>query len=325
MFIFVLLISIVIVISSNRWLICWVALEFNLLFFIPLLLLKKNNKYNSETAFKYFVTQVIASIFILMSIYSLKSITTSVSLLFLLISIMLKIAAAPFHQWLPSLRQGLEWNSLFIILVPQKINPFILLRQINLNKIRVFFLIIFICLSAIIGRVRGLIQTSIKKIIIYSSIRHLRWLIRSLLINNWMWFDYLLIYSIILIVLIINLKKNNINFISKIINLKQFQFFFISISLLCLGGLPPFSGFLIKFIVLVELRALNFNFLIFFLILSSVFNLFFYLRIRVPNIFISNKKNKLLKFSNTRLSIVFINLLILVVGYLLLILDFKLY
>lgn len=317
--------SIIIIISSNSWLICWIALEFNLLFFIPLLLLKKNNKYQAETAFKYFITQALASLVILLRVYIIKRLSTNLATMSIIRAIILKIAAAPFHQWLPALRLGLEWDNLFVILIPQKINPFLLLAQINLDKLVISLIILFITARALLGRVSGLRQTSLKKILIYSSISHLRWLIAALLLDNYIWISYLFIYGLILLTLVLNLKKNNTNTISKITNLKKTNSLFISLRLLCLGGLPPFRGFLIKFIILAELRNSPQNLLIAPLLLSSVLNLFFYIRVRVPNIFITRKKNKITKTSFNNKSIIIINLVTLFCGWPLLILDFKLY
>jgi NADH:ubiquinone oxidoreductase subunit 2 (subunit N) len=64
--------------------------------FIPLIL-KKTNKYQAESALKYFLTQAIASVFILLRLCLIKTPTIGATFI-LTLGLLLKVAAAPLHQ-----------------------------------------------------------------------------------------------------------------------------------------------------------------------------------------------------------------------------------
>lgn len=321
-----IIISILITISTNSWLITWIALEINLLVFIPLII-KKNRKYQTEASIKYFLTQALASILILIRIYFLK--TNEIFNIIIILALIIKIAAAPLHQWIPSLVKGLTWQILWLLLILQKINPLILL---SINKQRAainYILFIFISIRAIVGSIRGLIINNLKKILAYSSIAQLSWLISRILIKQFIWVVYFVIYRTILSSIIISIKEINIKNINQLFNKKNnTKNIFVSLSILSIAGLPPFSGFFIKFIIIITIIQTTFKFILIPLILSSLIRLFFYLRIRLTSIVSSSRKSIITKEKKINIfSITFINTVALRIGGLIFIfiLDFKLY
>ena len=126
-----LIIFIFIVVSRDTLLIVWVALEINLIRFIPLII-KKNNKYQRERALKYFLVQAISSLILLVGLFELK-LNLTYCYMFLLISLMLKVAAAPLHQWLPSIINRINWFSSFLIFRPQKLGPLMIIFLLLMN------------------------------------------------------------------------------------------------------------------------------------------------------------------------------------------------
>jgi len=285
-FIFLIL-SIIIISSSNSWFIIWLCLEINILIFIPLIF-KKSSKYQSEVAVKYFIIQAIASIIILIRISNLF--LESINIIILTLALLLKVAAAPLHRWIPSLVEGLSWQNFFLLITTQKIAPLLIL-SINTQYYNILVIFcIFIISSAFIGRIRGLSQSSLRKILTYSSISHLRWILTALLINKRLWFSYFFIYSIITLSIIITLKKYNINKLSKIFKNENKNNNNIIFNFLSLGGLPPFSGFFPKLIVITKISPLPLKILLFPLIMGSLIRLFFYLRISINSIFFSIRK-----------------------------------
>lgn len=145
-----------------------------------------------------------------------------------------------------------------------------------------YFFLSIILISAIIGRILGINQTRLRKILAFSSINHIRWLLSRIFCSISIWLVYFLTYSIILLSLTFLFHKIHIfyffqliNFAesNKIINLSIFLIFFR------LGGLPPFLGFLPKWLVIYRLIMINQYLLRFFLILFTLITLFYYLRI----------------------------------------------
>lgn len=311
--------------SANSWFIAWLAIEINLLSFIPLIL-KNKNKISSEASLKYFLTQAIASVYIIIAILMLQA-DIKIRLFIISLALFLKIGAAPLHQWVPRIVEGLTWRTIFVLFIIQKLNPIILI-SVTVNNFYTLLLIIIVS-SCLVGRVGGLIHSSIRKIIAYSSIRHLRWILTSILMKKSLWVTYFTLYSLILLSLFIILDSNQIYFVNQIILKSKFDLLFLSrASLLSLGGLPPFTGFLPKMLISIELIKTE-NFFLLAILLSGTFiSLFFYTRILLANLINTSSSNLIFinKIQNKQ-TINFFNLFILIGPTLItiFILNFKLY
>jgi len=160
----------------------------------------------------------------------------------------------------------------------QKIAPLILISYIIINSL----IIISIIISVIIGSLGGLNQTSLRKLIAFSSINHLGWIIAAIQLNEIIWLIYFLLYSLLTfnIIFIFNiLKISHLNQIFSIFFYSKTIKFFIFLNLLSLGGLPPFLGFFSKWIVIEYISINNQLFLIIILTISTLITLYFYLRI----------------------------------------------
>jgi len=135
-----------------------------------------------------------------------------------------------------------------LLITVQKAAPLILISY--LIEINTFTLII-ILISTIVGSIGGLNQTSIQKIWTYSSINHTGWILIALTTSENMWIIYFVIYSILALTVVLAIKLSGVSFINQtMITNKDITTikFIIYTSLLSLGGLPPFLGFLPKWI-----------------------------------------------------------------------------
>lgn len=292
--------------------------------FIPLIL-KKTNKYQAESALKYFLTQAIASVFILLRLCLIKTPTIGATFI-LTLGLLLKVAAAPLHQWITSLSEGLSWPTLLILLRPQKLGPLTLISNVVAYKP---LLVIFIILRAILGRLGGLSQPSLKKILAYSSIAHMGWVLSAMLLNSNIWFNYFIIYRVILSAISIIFKISNFSKLSHIyLNNTSSTQIITTIRIMSLAGLPPFSGFLGKLIVILELSHSNFNFILIPILLGTLIRLFFYLRVALINIIKTKSQLTLTNLKpKNKTPILLINLIALFAAgpVFILILDFKLF
>lgn len=282
-FISTILIGSLITISSSSWLGIWIGLEINLLSFIPLIIDKKN-LFTNESAIKYFLIQVFGSIIFLFSriiyltkIYYFNLFINQYENLIINSTIILKLGAAPFHFWFPNIIEGLSWNNSLLLLTWQKLAPLIIISYSN--PLNLFF---FILISSLIGALGGLNHTSLRKILAFSSINHISWILIALSLNNLFWIFYFLIYFIINISIVIIFKIINIFNINQIFlfnNNFPLIKFCLFINFLSLGGLPPFIGFFPKWII-IENFILNKSILIiFFAIIIRLITLYFYLRL----------------------------------------------
>nr|QTZ20369.1 NADH dehydrogenase subunit 2 [Spodoptera dolichos] len=296
-FMFILFFSTLISISSNSWFGCWIGLEINLLSFIPLIS-NSNNLFSTEASLKYFLTQSIASLnflfTILIKLTLMKNFEMNNFLTIMMNSSMLmKMGSVPFHFWFPNIIEGLSWLNSFILMTWQKITPLILMSYYMNN----YFINIIIIFNIIIGAIGGLNQTSLRKLMAFSSINNLGWMIMSISISETLWIFYFMLYSFMISIMcfffyILNmyfinqLFINNMNFLIKIN---------ILINFLSLGGLPPFIGFFPKWIIINFLINNNMYLMTFIFIMMSLIMLFFYIRISYSAIMFNYMKNKWFK------------------------------
>nr|YP_007889689.1 NADH dehydrogenase subunit 2 [Timelaea maculata]AGI50307.1 NADH dehydrogenase subunit 2 [Timelaea maculata]USN89422.1 NADH dehydrogenase subunit 2 [Timelaea maculata] len=280
-FLFILFFSTLISISSNSWLGCWIGLEINLMSFIPLIS-NPNNLMNSEASLKYFLTQSIASINFLFSILLMMLFMKNFymnNFISILInsSMLMKMGSVPFHFWFPNVMEGLSWLNCFILMTWQKITPMILLSYyLNFN-----FLTLMMILNVLIGTIGSFNQTSLRKLMAFSSINNLGWLISTLLISNNLWMIYFIFYSFLISFLCFLFYIMNIFYINQMFNFNlNFSIkLFMMINFLSLGGLPPFLGFFPKWLTINYLLMNNLFIITFIFIMTSLIMLFIYIRI----------------------------------------------
>nr|ARH53740.1 NADH dehydrogenase subunit 2 [Calomicrus pinicola] len=295
-----MMIGTLIAISAYSWLNMWIGLEINLLSIIPLMK-SYNNSFPAEATLKYFITQALASTFILFSIISMLNsseymieITSNFYFILLNSALFTKMGAAPFHTWFPEVLDGLNWSNNLILLTWQKIAPMVLVMY-NM-KMNLFFSFI-ILFSSIISGIFGLNQISLRKIMAYSSINHIAWMLSSMLNLKLIWVSYFLIYSIITSNLIFMFMLLNVFTLTQLfssLNLNKLIKLLFICNFLSLGGLPPFLGFLPKWLVINQLINSKFYFLATLLIIFTLVTLYFYIRMTFSSLSISMSETLLI-------------------------------
>nr|YP_010526921.1 NADH dehydrogenase subunit 2 [Phyllosphingia dissimilis]UXR12245.1 NADH dehydrogenase subunit 2 [Phyllosphingia dissimilis] len=320
-FLFILFFSTMISISANSWFGCWIGLEINLLSFIPLIS-NSNNLLSSEASLKYFLTQSIASMNFLFSILIKMTLMKNFELdnfisIMINSSLLMKMGSAPFHFWFPNISEGLSWFNNFILMTWQKITPMILLSYyFNMN-----FLFFIIILNVLIGAIGGLNQTSLRKLMAFSSINNLGWMIFSILISENLWIFYFLFYSFLISIMFFLFYILNMFFINQLfINNMNFMIKMnLMINFLSLGGLPPFIGFLPKWIIMNFLMINKLYLLTFIMVMSSLITIYFYIRIIYSSFLFNYFKMKWfkIKFKNKFLNLINLFSLISILGMIL--------
>nr|APX39693.1 NADH dehydrogenase subunit 2 [Exosoma lusitanicum] len=313
LFLNTLTIGTLISISAYSWFNMWLGLEINLLSIIPLMK-SNNNIFPAESALKYFITQSIASTFILFAvILSLNSsdyIPNNLNYWYMMIlnsALLTKLGAAPFHAWFPEVVEGLNWMNNLILLTWQKLAPMVLIMY---NLKMTLFLTIIIITSSIIGGILGMNQTSMRKIMAYSSINHIAWMLASMLSMKMIWTSYFLIYTVIsmnLIVIFNLMKIFNLNQLFNSVNSNKMIKLFFIFNFLSLGGLPPFLGFLPKWLVINNLINNYFYSLSLILILFTLITLYFYIRITFSTLTINMNETPIKPFNTKNWTLILFN------------------
>ena len=302
--------------------------------------LYKDSVLATNAGLKYFLLGSLASCFILLgsgliytytgltnleSIYNLISVTESLSsnisqgialgFIIIFVGYLLKISAAPLHNWAPDVYdESPTIVTIWLTIMPKisililileiftqitSVNP--VLESLGLNTIK-FLLLISSLFSLIIGTVVGLTQIKIKRLLAYSTISHIGFILLALAINSVQSIDsfifYILQYTLtnlntFLILIAIGYILNNnilinkgsekdINFISELKGLffsNPILSLSLTICLLSMAGTPPFLGFFSKQFVLYSAIESGYYFMSIAGILVSIISASYYLRI----------------------------------------------
>nr|YP_010835911.1 NADH dehydrogenase subunit 2 [Apphia sp. 1 SJ-2023a]WGC89430.1 NADH dehydrogenase subunit 2 [Apphia sp. 1 SJ-2023a] len=300
-----MMLGVMVSLCSNNMITIWIGLEISLLSFIPVMV--DGNLLNSESSMKYFIMQSFSSSLLLIGVMILIMNMINIGGLIISLSLLLKLGVAPFHMWVLSVVEGLNYLCLFIMLFIMKLVPLFIIGLMN------YELMMMSLLTMIIGSVSGLIQNSIRKLLAFSSIYNLGLVI--LCVHDYsLWLVYFLIYGLILMLILMMIFSLNSNYINQIVMI-EFDFskkMVFWLSMLSMGGLPPFLGFLNKLIIIEFLLNNNNLILLIILIMTALLVIFYYIRLSFISMFFSSiLKWNIMKNS----SISFLTLLINLMGF----------
>nr|YP_009707743.1 NADH dehydrogenase subunit 2 [Grammatobothus polyophthalmus]QES95361.1 NADH dehydrogenase subunit 2 [Grammatobothus polyophthalmus] len=287
--------------ASSHWLLAWMGLEINTLAIIPLMA-QHHHPRAVEAATKYFLTQAAAAATLLFASttnawmtgqWDILQVTHPLPTTLAMMALALKIGLAPVHSWLPEVLQGLDLTTGLILSTWQKLAPFALLLQLQTPATSTT-LIVMGLLSTLVGGWGGLNQTQLRKILAYSSIAHLGWMTLALQFSPALTLLNLIIYftmtSSIFLIFKIN-KATNINSLALSWAKAPALTAIAPLVLLSLGGLPPLTGFMPKWLILHELTKQDLPALATLTALSALMSLYFYLRLSYSVALISPPNN----------------------------------
>nr|YP_009115357.1 NADH dehydrogenase subunit 2 [Episoriculus caudatus]AJA37970.1 NADH dehydrogenase subunit 2 [Episoriculus caudatus] len=278
-----------IVLTSSHWFMIWVGFEMNMLAIIPILM-KNYNPRSMEASTKYFMTQATASMILMLAIimnllysgqWTINNITNPTASILMTIALVMKLGLSPFHFWVPEVTQGVSLTSGLILLTWQKIAPLSVLYQIY-PSINLEMLLTMSLLSVLVGGWGGLNQTQLRKIMAYSSIAHMGWMTAIMIYNPTLMLLNLIIYitmTISTFMLFISTSSTTTLSLSYTWNKTPLITALILTIMLSLGGLPPLTGFLPKWMIIQELTKNHSVILPTLMAVLSLLNLFFYMRL----------------------------------------------
>nr|YP_089604.1 NADH dehydrogenase subunit 2 [Scolecomorphus vittatus]AAS13732.1 NADH dehydrogenase subunit 2 [Scolecomorphus vittatus] len=277
-----------ITLSSYHWLLAWMGLEINTLAIIPLMT-RPGHPRATEAATKYFLTQASASALILfaalmnaweMGEWDIKNIS-NMSANMLTIALTMKLGLAPLHFWLPEVLQGLELYTGLIMSTWQKLAPMAMIYLVS-NSLNSYLLVIMSILSTLVGGWGGMNQTQLRKIMAYSSIAHLGWMMIIIIFLPNLTLLNFSIYVIMTASMFMMMKIFNTTKMTSMATSwsKSPPLAVMTIiTLLSMGGLPPMTGFLPKWLILYELTKQNITITATIMAFAALLSLFFYLRL----------------------------------------------
>nr|AKV84893.1 NADH dehydrogenase subunit 2 [Cyrtodactylus intermedius] len=282
-----LMISTLITMMSNHWMLAWIGLELNTLCILPAIM-KSHHPRAAEATIKYFLIQATAATMILLASIITAwqtgqwyiSNTTPTTTLLTTMAIMLKLGIAPGHLWYPQVVQGVTMNTALIISTWQKLAPLTLL-YITHHALNPTTMLSLGLLSALIGGWGGLNQTQTRAIMAFSSIAHMGWLITAMTLSPSLTTLTMITYMIMTAATFMPLAHTTktITDIGTTWTLSPMTPTATMITLVSLGGLPPLTGFMPKWLILKELSSMGLITMATLILMSSLPSLFFYIRL----------------------------------------------
>nr|BBF17065.1 NADH dehydrogenase subunit 2 [Ilisha sirishai] len=275
--------------ASSHWLLAWMGLEINTLAIAPLMT-HNHHPRATEAATKYFLTQATAAAMILFASttnawmqgqWDITQLTHPIASAIAMTALALKIGLAPMHFWLPEVLQGIDLHTGLILSTWQKLAPFALILQMAENTHPLMLMTLAVS-STLIGGWGGLNQTQLRKILAYSSIAHLGWMILVSQMAPQLTLIALATYILMTTAMFLTLKKMNS---TKTITLATAWTktpalaALTSFTLLSLGGLPPLTGFMPKWLILQEATSQGFIITATTMAMAALLSLYFYLRL----------------------------------------------
>nr|UZA66679.1 NADH dehydrogenase subunit 2 [Tanystylum sp. JZ-2022] len=279
--------------SSTSWFTIWITLEMSMMMMIPLMMINPNQQH-TESSMKYFLIQAISSTsFITLTFlmtFNLNIITINGINTFILFIIMMKIGMVPFFSWYIEILSKSSNLSMKLIMTIQKILPInIISFFINSSKMSMTI----IALNALLMPIMGINQILIKKIMIFSSITAMSWMLISSMISLNLFLMFIMIYTNLMTLILDFMNLHKIKTLNQMFNLKNL---IMNLNIISLAGIPPFSSFILKWILLEMMMKFNMIFLAISMIISSLISMYFYLRMMIHSMMISFTKMKWLTF-----------------------------
>nr|URQ84718.1 NADH dehydrogenase subunit 2 [Epinephelus coioides] len=274
--------------ASSHWLLAWMGLEINTLAILPLMA-QQHHPRAVEATTKYFLTQATGAATLLFASttnawltgqWDILQMSHPLATTLAILALSLKVGLAPLHTWLPEVLQGLDLTTGLILSTWQKLAPFTLLLQIQPADPTI--LIILGVTSTLVGGWGGLNQTQLRKIMAYSSTAHLGWMILILQFSPSLTLltllTYLIMTSSTFLVFKLN-KSTSINMLATSWAKTPALTTLTPLILLSLGGLPPLTGFMPKWLILQELTKQDLAPIATLAALTALLSLYFYLRL----------------------------------------------
>nr|AFN87718.1 NADH dehydrogenase subunit 2 [Procypris mera]QVY58494.1 NADH dehydrogenase subunit 2 [Procypris mera]QVY58507.1 NADH dehydrogenase subunit 2 [Procypris mera]QVY58520.1 NADH dehydrogenase subunit 2 [Procypris mera] len=275
--------------ASSHWLLAWMGLEINTLAITPLMA-QHHHPRAVEATTKYFLTQATAAAMILFASttnawmtgeWSINDLSNPIASTMFMTALALKIGLAPMHFWMPEVLQGLDLSTGLILSTWQKLAPFALIIQ-TAQTIDPSLLTLLGIMSTLVGGWGGLNQTQLRKILAYSSIAHMGWMIIVIQYAPQLTLVALGVYIIMTSAAFLTLKMSLATKISTLATTWSKSPILTSTTalvLLSLGGLPPLTGFMPKWLILQELTKQGLPIIATTMALAALISLYFYLRL----------------------------------------------
>ena len=308
-----------IMISAHNFLLIYLGLELLSLSLYSMIAFNRNSLAASESAMKYFVLGAMASGLLLYGISIFYGITGTLDLnqvadvvqakmasnpiplafamTFIVVGLSFKLGAVPFHMWLPDIYQGSPTSVTLFIGTAPKIAGFAMTIRLlvdGLGDLQVDWsqmLIVLAIGSLALGNIVAIAQTNFKRMLAYSTISHVGFILLGILAGTANGYASAMFYTITYaitaavafgVLIMLNRQDAEAENIADLTGLNDSNPWYaamLAIAMFSMAGVPPTVGFYAKLSVLQSVIQVDLVWLAIIAVLFSVLGLFYYLRI----------------------------------------------
>jgi len=308
-----------IMISAHSFLLIYLGLELLSLSLYAMIAFNRDSARSSEAAMKYFVLGALASGLLLYGISMFYGVTGTLNitelasvikqqtadnpvlmafaLTFIVVGLSFKLGAVPFHMWLPDVYQGSPTSVTLFIGTAPKIAGFAMAIRLlvdGMSDLQVDWsqmLIVLSIASMALGNIIAIAQTNFKRMLAYSTISHVGFILLGLLAGNELGFSSAMFYTVtyaitssvaFAVIMLLNREGFEAGEIADLKGLNDTNPWYaamLAISMFSMAGVPPTVGFYAKLTVINSVVQVDLVWLAILAVLFSVIGLFYYLRV----------------------------------------------
>lgn len=307
-----------IMVSANSFLMVYLGLELLSLSLYSMIALNRDSSVSTEVAMKYFVLGAIASgmllygmsmiygitgsldlteIGVYLATHGIDNVILSFGLVFVVVGLAFKFGAVPFHMWVPDIYEGAQTPVTLYIGAAPKIAAFamtIRLLSDGMQQLQIDWqqmLIILSILSLAIGNIVAIAQTNIKRMLAYSTISHVGFLLLGFIAAGPDGYSasmfYVIVYALMStgafgMIILLSRSGFEADTLDDFKGLNERSKWFALMMLLIMfsmAGVPPTVGFFAKLWVLEAVVNTDLAWLAIVAVLFSVVGAFYYIRL----------------------------------------------
>jgi NADH-quinone oxidoreductase subunit N len=307
-----------VMVSAHNFITLFVGLEIMSLAMYAMIAMQRESTQATEASMKYFVLGALATGLLLYGMSMIYGATGSLVLseiksviasgdansmvlafgvVFIVIGIGFKLGAVPFHMWVPDVYHGSPTAVTLFIATAPKIAAFAIVYRLLIDAMPGLvvewqqLLIIMAILSMVIGTVIALAQTNFKRMLAYSGISHIGFLLLGFIAATPEGYSaamfYVIVYAItgvaafgmIIMLSRVGYEFDNIKDFSGLNQKNPWLAAMMLMVMFSMAGVPPFIGFYAKMVVLEEVIASGFVWLAIIGVTTAVAGAFYYLRV----------------------------------------------
>jgi NADH-quinone oxidoreductase subunit N len=313
------LLGMMVMISAHHFLTLYLGLELLTLSSYALVALERDSARATEAAMKYFVLGALASGLLLYGMSMLYGATGTLDiaqvaqavrqgisgdktvlvfgLVFVVAGLAFKLGAVPFHMWIPDVYHGAPTAVTLFIGSAPKIAAFAFFMRLLVSGLEPLvadwrdMLIILAVLSIAIGNVAAIAQTNLKRMLAYSTISHMGFLLLGILSGTHNGYGSAMFYVITYVLTTLGafgmmmllsragFEAENIEDFKGLNQRNSWYAILMLLIMLSLAGLPPMVGFFAKLAVLQAVLQAGYVWLVVVAVMFSLVGAFYYLRV----------------------------------------------